>query len=175
MFVRNLIYDNCKQSRDFKNFQRSESRPGWYRTNLRRWWVRPTRPTASFSKDKQGSSKSTERNFVSNKDLLEKITRIKSDVKELKQKFINVALIEEDETEVKDIFFTKEKEKADMMILDFRAPYSLFGKDWMEKWMKEHKISKDKLEKVECNKKFRFGPGRNKYVIWMVCTFTRFI
>ena len=47
------------------------------------------------------------------------------DVEELKQKLINVALVEEDEVEVKDVFFVKKKEKTDIMILDVGAPRSL--------------------------------------------------
>ena len=105
--------------------------------------------------------------MVINKDLLDKITetlekiaKIELDVRELKQKLINVALVEEDEVEVKDVFFVEEKEKSDMMILDLGACCSLFGKDWMEKWLEENGMSKGDLENVECKKKFHFGPGR---------------
>ena len=47
-----------------------------------------------------------------------------------------------------------------MMILGLGAPCSLFGKDWMDKWLEVNGMSKDDMENVECNKKFRFGPGR---------------
>ena len=40
------------------------------------------------------------------------------------------------------------------MILDLGAPCSLFGRDWMKKWLKENGMNKNDLENVECNKSF---------------------
>ena len=79
---------------------------------------------------------------------------------EIKQHAVNVALIEEDKVEVKNVFFVEEKEKADMMILDLGVPCSLFGKEWMTKFMEENKINEEDIEQAECNKKFWFGPGK---------------
>ena len=41
LFIRNSRFDNWKKSGDFKNFQRSELRPRWFRTNSRLCWMKP--------------------------------------------------------------------------------------------------------------------------------------
>ena len=163
-FARTSRYDNWKKSGDFRNFRRSESKPGWYRTESKKRWMRlNSQQLRSFSRKREDRSMSRsgdKQNFVSNKDIMEELKKIKVDVAELKQKAVNVALVEEEEVEVKDVFFAEDKEKTDMMILDLGAPYSLVGKEWMSKYMKEQGMDIGDLEKKECCKKFCFGPGK---------------
>ena len=79
-----------------------------------------------FSKDRRGKS-ADKKDFVSNKDLLEEIKKIKLDVAELKKKTVNFALVEKEEIEVKNVFFTEQNTRANTMILDLGAPCSLVG------------------------------------------------
>ena len=60
-FFRNSRYDNWNKSRDYKNFQRSDSKPGWYRTDSRRHgmksgsqppWSHLRSALSSFSRDR---------------------------------------------------------------------------------------------------------------------------
>ena len=86
---------------------------------------------------------------------------------------MSVALVEEEEIEVKNVFFTEQNAKASTMILDLGVPCSLVGKDWLDKYVKENGMKKENMKTIECRKKFRFGPGKiyivdKKYVIPMV-------
>ena len=60
-FVRNSRYDDWRKSNDFKNFNRLDSKPGWYRTDSRRRWMRSgsrmlRSEPGSFSRDRRGKS-----------------------------------------------------------------------------------------------------------------------
>ena len=64
-----------------------------------------------FSRDRRGRSKSVERkDYVSNKEIIAEIKKMKVYMDEIKQKAEYVALIKEDEVEVKNVFFAEEKE-----------------------------------------------------------------
>ena len=93
---------------------------------------------------------------MTNKEILEEIKQMKTDITELRQKVVKVNLVEEEEMEIKDIFFTENDDKNDMMIIDIGAPYSLVGKEWMKKYLDEQKMDVNDLKKVRCSKKFHF-------------------
>ncbi len=169
-FARDSRMDKWKKGEDFKNFRRSVSKPGWYRTDSRKRWMRSgsrqgSRPRSSseqrrsFSSSRRSDSKSNGRDFVSNKDIMEELKKLKMDVNELKNKAINVALVKDEEVKINDVFFAEDEEKKGMMILDLGAPCSLVGKEWMKEYAQENKVKVEDLEKRKCRKKFRFGPG----------------
>ena len=102
----------------------------------------------------------TKKDFVTNKEIMEEIKKIKKDVNELKEKAVNVALIKEEEIEIQDVFFAENQEKADVMILDLGAPYSLVGKEWIKKYVEKNGGNIDEIERKKSKKKFCFGPGK---------------
>ena len=131
---------------DFRNFNQSDSKPGWYRTNSRRRWMRSGSQTSrpepgSFSRDRRGKSAETfdrgnrgrsleKKDFVSNKDLLEELKKIKVDIAEckqnfveLKQKAVSVVLVEEEEIEVKNVFFYRTKFEIQYNDTRFRSTF----------------------------------------------------
>merc|ERR1711889_44475 len=46
------------------------------------------------------------------------------------------------------------------MILDFGAPMSLAGKEWMDQYSKDHELEIHKMKTSECHQLFRFGPSK---------------
>ena len=72
----------------------------------------------SFSSSRRSDSKLNRRDFVSNKDIMEELKKLKMDVNELKNKAINVALVKDEEVKINDVFFAEDEEKKGMMILD---------------------------------------------------------
>ena len=47
-----------------------------------------------------------------------------------------------------------------VMILDFGAPVSLAGKEWMTQYLREHGLEVKDMKIQECYKISRFGPSR---------------
>ena len=47
-----------------------------------------------------------------------------------------------------------------VMILDLGAPVGLAGKDWMDRYLKEHELEMRDMKMSECYQVFRFGPSK---------------
>ena len=47
-----------------------------------------------------------------------------------------------------------------VMILDLGAPVSLAGKDWMDRYLKEHELEIRDMKVSECYQVFWFGPSK---------------
>ena len=162
---RSSRYDEWKKSKDFGRYQRSDSRPGFYRTASRGNYQK-SRSFSSKPTDNRKRSFSRTGEFVTNKQLMEELKKIKLDVvgavvDELKKRPLNVAIVEQEEVEVSNVFFTdEEKQKNDLMIVDLGAPCSLVGKRWLETYVAGHGIEVADLKMERCLKKFRFGPGK---------------
>ena len=52
-----------------------------------------------------------------------------------------------------------EKSKQ-VMILDIGAPVSLVGKGWIEKYLEEHELKIENLNREGCEQIFRFGQSK---------------
>ena len=50
-----------------------------------------------------------------------------------------------------------------VIIVDIGAPVSLVGKEWIERYLREHEIDLESLHMEKCEQMFRFGPSK-KYV-----------
>ena len=47
-----------------------------------------------------------------------------------------------------------------VMILDLGAPVSLAGKEWMDKYLKDHELEVRDMKVLEFYQIFRFGPSK---------------
>ena len=165
-------YGSWKNSRDFKDFSRTNSN-NWRTKSGNRW-------RKSESNNRNGSrsqSRRSDSEFKSFKDLSQTISQVLAKLKSLEEnqsklskivddkivdsKFIETDFIEEDWShEGMNIYFTKDITEANEMVADCGAPKTLIGHNYLQEYLKFLNISVEELEIFPCKQKFRFGPSQ---------------
>ena len=59
--------------------------------------------------------------------------------------------------------FSKKEYSIETMTLDTGCPPNLVSETWLENYLKENKMQREELKRMQCNQKFRFGPS-NIYI-----------
>ena len=140
-------------SRDMRSFSWNGSNGGGYRNR--------SSSRGENGRDGNGRNKSVERSGERNM----RCTACKCEIcrkKEKKVDELGVNLCEGYNLDEEYLVNYMEKSKQ-VMILDIGAPVSLVGKGWIEKYLEEHEVRMEDLNRERCEQIFRFGPSR-KYV-----------
>ena len=81
--------------------------------------------------------------------------------KVVNSKYVEAEFEEEDwSNENVNIYFNKNFDEVNEMVVDCGAPKTLIGEKYLEKYLKEHGLENEDLEKVPCKQRFRFGPSQ---------------
>ena len=163
-------YGSWKNSRDFKDFSRTNSN-NWRTRSGNRW-----RKSESASRPRSQSNRSSS-GFRSMEDISQVLSQVLKKLKNLEEKqdkiakslddkvvnsnFIETDFEEEDWSDAKlNIYFTKDIEEVNEMVVDCGAPKTLIGERYLFEYLKNNNLELHDLNLLPCKQKFKFGPSQ---------------
>ena len=163
-------YGAWKNSRDFRDYSRTNSN-NWRTKSGNRW-----RKSESNSRQSTSQSRRSDSGVRSFKDIGQALSQVLSQLKSLDEKqekmakiidekVINAKFVETDFVEVDwsnekaNIFFTKDIDNPNEMVVDCGAPKSLIGEKCLSEYLKSNYCDKNDIERFRCKQKFKFGPS----------------
>ena len=169
-------YDAWKGSRDFKDFRRTDSK-NWRTQSGNRWRKSQSksqsgsRPrSVSWSRDKSSEFRNLKdfqekvlKDLKSLKAKQDEMAKIQDDMvaKVVNSKYVETDYIEEDWSKDNvNIYFTKNIDEVDEMVIDCGAPKTLIGEKYLSEYMKRHSLNNEDLLKTPCKQGFKFGPSQ---------------
>ena len=165
-------YGAWRNSRDFRDYSRTESN-NWRTKSGNRW-----RKSESNSRQNSSSqSRRSDSSIRSFKDISQALNQVFSRLKSLDEKHekiskiidekvINSKFVETDFVEVDwsneklNIYFTKDIQDPNEMVVDCGAPKSLIGEKYLNEYLKSNYCDNDEIERFPCKQKFKFGPSQ---------------
>ena len=76
-------------------------------------------------------------------------------------KYVEAEFEEEDwSNENVKIYFNKNFDEVNEMVVDCGAPKTLIGEKYLREYLREHNLENEDIEKIPCNQRFKFGPSQ---------------
>ena len=169
-------YDSWKGSRDFKDFRRSDSN-NWRTQSGNRWRRAQSKSLPRSRARSVSSSRGAPAEFRSMREFQDQVLKELRNLKEkqdkmakrqdemaekvVNSKYVEAEFEEEDwSNENIKIYFNKNFDEINEMVVDCGAPKTLIGEKYLREYLKEHGLENEDLEKVPCKQRFKFGPSQ---------------
>jgi hypothetical protein len=144
---------------------RNDSRNSSSRSDLRNRDSSKTRSKTETPEEKEEVREhlgSMEKNI---EDIIIDVKKLSEEVeKQVKAKNVSwIKSIQEDgeiEVKINNVRFSREVKDKEGMIVDTGCPSSIVREEWLKEYLEKRDMMKNKLKKVKCSQKFKFGPSK---------------